>query len=44
MSASSEAIGTGLGAWFGHIGDTLVGMRTGYGKSLRKSRIRTARS
>ena len=41
MSASSEAIGTGLGAWFGHIGDTLVGMRTGYGKALRKSRART---
>ena len=25
MSASSEAIGTGLGAWFGHVVDTLVG-------------------
>ncbi len=41
MSAPSEAIGTGLGAWFGHIGNTLVGMWAGYGKSLRKSRTRT---
>ena len=25
MSASSEVIGTGIGAWFGHIVDTLGG-------------------
>src|SRR4051812_14916198 len=41
MSASSEAIGTGIGAWFGHIADSLGAMGIGYRRSLRKSRTRT---
>ncbi len=41
MSASSDAVGTGVGAWFGHIGDTLGKMRTGYSKALRRRRGRT---
>ena len=41
MSNATKVIGTGPGAWFGHIGDSLVAMQHGYGKALRRSRGRT---
>ena len=41
MSASTKVVGTGLGAWFGHIADSLVGMQQGYAKAFRKRRVRT---
>jgi branched-chain amino acid transport system permease protein len=41
MSTTTKAIGTGAGAWFGHIGDSLVAMERGYRKAFRVRRLRT---
>jgi branched-chain amino acid transport system permease protein len=41
MSTATKAIGTGPGAWFAHIGDSLVGMQHGYRTALREHRGRT---
>jgi branched-chain amino acid transport system permease protein len=41
MSTSTKAVGTGAGAWFGHIGESLVAMQRGYRKAFRKRRGRT---
>jgi len=41
MSTATKAIGTGPGAWFGHIGDSLVAMQRGYRTALRRRRGRT---
>ena len=41
MSTSTKAIGTGPGAWFGHIGDSMRGMERGYRAALRRRRGRT---
>jgi branched-chain amino acid transport system permease protein len=41
MSTATKAIGTGAGAWFGHIGDSLVAMERGYRKAFRARRRRT---
>jgi branched-chain amino acid transport system permease protein len=41
MSNATKVIGTGPGAWFGHIGDSLAGMQRGYAKALRNRRGRT---
>jgi ABC-type branched-chain amino acid transport system, permease component len=41
MSTSTEAIGTGPAAWFGHIGDSMLGMERGYRAALRHRRRRT---
>ena len=42
MSSTSDAIGTGPGAWFGHIGAALAGMQRAYRADLRQRRRRTA--
>jgi branched-chain amino acid transport system permease protein len=41
MSTTTKVIGTGAGAWFGHIGDSLVAMERGYRKAFRVRRLRT---
>ena len=41
MSTTTKPIGTGAGAWFGHIGDSLVAMERGYRKAFRVRRLRT---
>jgi branched-chain amino acid transport system permease protein len=41
MSTATKSIGTGAGAWFGHIGDSLVAMQRGYRTALRERRRRT---
>jgi branched-chain amino acid transport system permease protein len=41
MSAKVDAIGTGPGAWFAHIGTAFAGMQRAYAADLRQHRIRT---
>jgi branched-chain amino acid transport system permease protein len=41
MSGSTKTMGTGIGAWFDHIGAALAGMRRAYAEHLRHDRIRT---
>jgi branched-chain amino acid transport system permease protein len=41
MSTTTDAIGTGPGAWFGHIGAALSGMAAAYRSDLRHRRRRT---
>ncbi|MEA2633154.1 MAG: hypothetical protein QOE66_3373, partial [Chloroflexota bacterium] len=41
MSTATKVIGTGPGAWFGHIGDSVVAMERGYRTALRERRRRT---
>lgn len=41
MSTTTKVIGTGPGAWFGHMGSSLAGMQRGYVTALRQRRTRT---